>query len=74
MDTCAKVVIFNSEDRGVDLVLDVKNYDEKFSERAYSVIDQWQTSTDEYVEFLLDGLKKAGYVVSLSDYTELSLN
>jgi hypothetical protein len=71
MDSCAKVVIFNSVNRGVDLVLNVSNYDDKFNTSVYTIIERWQSSTDEYTAFLLQNLKEAGYDVSLSNYTEL---
>lgn len=67
-----KVVIFMS-DRGreIDMVVEVKNYDEKFRDVAVEGMYQWDGTEEEYCEFMMGWLKDAGYSVSSIEYEDV---
>lgn len=67
-----KTVIFRSDGgREIDMVLNVKNYDEKFRDTAVEGMYHWDGIDDEYCDFMLAWLKKAGYSADKIEYSEV---
>lgn len=67
-----KTVIFRSDGgREIDMVLNVKNYDEKFRDTAVEGMYHWDGTDDEYCDFMLAWLKKAGYSADKIEYSEV---
>lgn len=77
--TQPRIVIFRSADcaynSDIDMVLNVKNFDEKFHDHAKTAIRAWHNSTDVYQEFIIRYLTNIGYCVAqiecdtITDYT-----
>lgn len=61
----AKVFIFASESNaGVDLMLEVENFDDRFPQVCKAAIDNWQDSNEDYLSFMLSRLHLDGYKIT----------
>lgn len=68
-----KIVVFRSEGgRYIDMILRVCNFDDRFHKCAYDAIFEWNHTTEEFVEYVTDKLKKCGYILSIEDYYTIS--
>lgn len=63
-----KYVILRDENKSIDGLLLVKNWDEKFSEVFDELVGQWMRTDDEFYHFVWKGLKDHGYDFVVLEY------
>ena len=65
--TTRKLVIFNDMTGIIDIVLDVKNWDETFNDAVNEGVRAWHNSDDEYSIVITEHLAAAGYKFDILD-------
>ena len=63
-----KYVILRDENRVIDGLLMVKNYDESFAGAFDNAVFAWMQTDEEFSDFVFDVLRKRGYEFDVLDY------